>query len=60
MLRLGEDTKLHYEEKGSPPRRREGSPRKRGSPRQGYVHLGEPEDKIGGLSGPPRQTTSPR
>ena len=51
---------LPQEEKGSPPKRR-------GPPRRGYAHLGEPEDKIGGLSGPPRrgggsprQTTSPR
>ena len=40
---------------GSPPRRKKGSPRRRGPPRRRYVRLGEPENGIYGLSGPPRR-----
>ena len=39
----------------SSPRRRKCSPRRRGPPRQRYVHLGEPRDRIVGVSGPPRR-----
>ena len=52
--------KIFTRKTGATPRHREGLPRRRGPPRRGHAHLGEPKDKAWGLSGPPRQTTPPR
>ena len=40
---------------GAMPRRREGSPRSRGTLRRGHARLGEPEDIVDRLSGSPRR-----
>ena len=44
--------------KGSLPRQRVCSPRRRGPPRRRYVCLGEPEDRIVGVSSLPRRPLS--
>ena len=37
------------------PRRKEGSPKRKGPAKLGHAHLGKPEDSGGGLSGQPRR-----
>ena len=50
VLYLGEDMGLPQEEKGSSPRRRKCSPKRKGAPRRGNVLLGEPKDGFRGVS----------